>query len=543
MKPTAKKIPSPFIANIDVKRIARDGDTLRDRLQAMSQELDRQKAEEAARLENERLQPFRDAIKKLTQTRQDLQGILFTINPPQGDSMQEIFDGVKDERKKQENLIAELIDENSEALELVGITQLMDLVQHKDFSETPEVVAYHSVVKKLDDIAKKDAYLAERMAEFGIVLAHFSYEKALEKVQEKIKIIDSELLEQKQKTPEGVQEITETIQAMFSMQIPNISLLENTDLTKDMYPYKLVFSGTQGETKLLFALEQASIAISLGHQDIDAIISLIPTDYKKIADRFTPELAYHALMGVFKKQSNSIAEQAGGTLHKEFVAKKIFELLERIYSFQQDGQLLLQKSQEYDAEADISYFDSFKKRISDKKSEVVLLKKYLESLENETETSTILFLEGDSILFPHQKNDYDSVKSHKESKERDLRVLENKITYQKNNIPWMNKERWQFEIDQMELQKESLELEIDELSQKERQVFNGNRIYLPLEKAPQLRAFLLEQEKQEGTFVDIKYTLNQWLEEYITNEIIPKDLEIVAQTYEQSKQDILSALK
>lgn len=544
MKPTNnKKIPSPFIASLDIKKISRDSDSLRDRLQAMSNELDRQKAEEAARRENERLQPFRETIKKLTQTKQDLQGILYAMVPHQGRSMQEILDDVREQRKNQEQLINELIEENKEALGLVGITTLEQLVTNNDFAETPEVSVYHTILKKLSDISKKDEYLAERLAEFSIVLAHFSYGEATEKVKEKINMIDLELIEEKQKTPEGIEEISDAIQTIFSMQIPTITLVENTDLTRDMYPQKLIFSSTEGETKLLFALEKTSIAISLGHNDISSIISLVPADYNKIADRFSLETAYNAFTRVLKKQASNIAEQVGGNLHKDFITKKIYEILERIISFQQDQDILIKKSRDYDMNADIFYYDSLKEKIENKKSEVTSLKRYLESLEQGTDPTTILFLEGDSLLFPHQKQDYESARSHRESKERDLRALENKITYQKNNPPWMNKERWQFEIDQLALQMQGIEQEITELEKKERQVYNGNRIYFPLDKSPFLREFLLNQEKQEGTLIDIKYVLQQYFEDYVISESIPKDLEIVAQIYEQSKQDIISILK
>jgi hypothetical protein len=538
MKPAPKKIPSPFIPTIDVKKIARHGDSLRDRLQAMSQEVERQKAEDAARRENERLQPFRDTIKKLTQVRQDLLAIIHTIAPNQGITMQEILDEVREQQKNHEQVIADLIQENAEALELVGITSLADLVNHRDFVETPEVITYYAILKKLDDIAKKNEYLADRLADFGIVLAHFSYAEAVAKIKEKIQSIDIELIEEKQKTPEGLQEISETIQSIFHTQMPKISLVENTDLTRDLYPYKIVCLHPDGETKILIGVEQDQVSFSLGHQDLDSVVSFIPADFKKVAYRFSDEIADSALIATLQKKSYALANEISRPDYKESVTEKIYALFQKIIAFQNSKELLVKKSMEYSPLASVLYYDQLVKRIEDKKAEVATLKRHIEIVERETDPTAILFLQGDSILFPHQKHEYESIRSHKESKERDLRVLENKITYQKNNPPWINKERWQFEIDQMELQKQGITQEIDELEQKERQVFNGNRMYFPLEKYPALKDFLQKQEKQEGTFIDIRNYLYTILDSYSTGESVPSDLESVAQTYKQFKNEL-----
>lgn len=216
---------------------------LKDKLGDLSQQIavEKEAAKEAKQTED--LKPIRAHIKKLEKTKLDLEMIKNSLDfkketPADGLGMKEYATKAKDETKKTRQQLEEIATENKEALDKLGVKDIDELANNPEFAEEEEVVAYKQAEKQEEGVQLSDAQLKKRLASFDINIndENFSYETASQEISQHLEKIDSELLTEKLKTPEGREETINQLAAEFAQttkQLEFSGMSRKVDAEKD----------------------------------------------------------------------------------------------------------------------------------------------------------------------------------------------------------------------------------------------------------------------------------------------------------------------
>lgn len=204
--------------------------SLKEKLQVKTEAI-RADAEAQKELQrNKELEPIRANINKLEKEKYHLEMIKNSLDF----NSQEVKDGlgmknyskkIENEKKETRGELEETISEHQAALEKDGISNVDDLVDHQEYGEEKEVLAYKQALKQEEGLQLSDEELKKRLAELNINISeeNFSYESVSHEISLRLADLEKELLADKLKTPEGKEEIINNLAEDFSK---NIKILE-----------------------------------------------------------------------------------------------------------------------------------------------------------------------------------------------------------------------------------------------------------------------------------------------------------------------------
>ena len=216
--------------------------SLHERLAKISENLKKNKEEEEKARLKDQLAPIRDLVKELEDKRRQLDVIKGSLesNPSvmQGRDKNYKTVHMKDYAEITTKTASEttdqsdsLMDKHKEALEVLGVENRDQLVDHQELADEPEIVNYKKAQSQLENLTTDDKALEERLKSLGVDMKteDFSYDVAEKALAEKIKAIDTELLNENLKTPEGKQEAINELTENFggSLDTMHFSLQNN----------------------------------------------------------------------------------------------------------------------------------------------------------------------------------------------------------------------------------------------------------------------------------------------------------------------------
>lgn len=515
--------------------------SLQERLIMMSEELEQKRKEELHRREQERLRPFREKIAKLESLKKELEYIHDTILPPQGKSKQEVLDDALFRKQQQEDLLTILVHDNKEVLQLSGIHSLQDIITHVDFATTPEVITYHAIHDELEIIYKEQQDLVHSLKKYGITIPaqDFTYSAVLHGLSDMIRAVNRELIAEKQHTPEGRQEVSGNIKKIFISELPVIkSEIYFSSLLQDK---RISFSlqGYTGESREIVVYNDLSIDF-----DEPAYISLIPASYREIEKNFSPEIAQQSLVESFYELlSQSLVEtyDMDRELQEEII-EKVLAVLQQTFQLQQARQ----KLQEVSPDGNIDFYFHHKQESGRVHQEVKEVYRQLDQLESETDPNEILFLVKTAFRFPGKTELYNQIVTQTEVVEKSLAEIVSTLHRLEQNEPFFGKQIWENNIATLKAKKVSLEKEIRDLKEKQRQTYAGSEEYLQFKNHySELKTFLDQDmfaEPQEGVFIDLKKILEdrigQFLKKYESELVIMQAIEPWYEIYNKEKNNL-----
>jgi hypothetical protein len=209
--------------------------SLQEKLAKKSQELEEAKKGEAEKAEDSALSPVRNRIKELELQKSQLDLVKGSLelksdkNAGIGEGMKEYKAKTLESAKKESSQLDAIVEKNKEALKTMGVEDKEQLAENPEFAEDAEVVSYKEAKGKVSGLNEADAALQEKLKTLGVENAgeNGSYESAEKALTEKIQSLDSELLQEKLKTPEGKKEAVDTIASDLEKKMKNISFKKN----------------------------------------------------------------------------------------------------------------------------------------------------------------------------------------------------------------------------------------------------------------------------------------------------------------------------
>lgn len=168
-----------------------------------------------------------------------------------GLGMKEYKADTEKEIPKKKSKIEVLMVEDKEVKEYLdkqGIKEAEQLAENPDFADTIQVQEYKEALKQKEGLEMSDRDLKKRLADLGVNIdeKNFSYESAEQAVNEKIKTVDAELLQEELKTPEGREKAMKVLVEKFKGDLVKMELSkdkENYELKlNDNWDFKIVVS-------------------------------------------------------------------------------------------------------------------------------------------------------------------------------------------------------------------------------------------------------------------------------------------------------------
>jgi len=230
--------------------------SLQEKLSKMSQNLQETKAETEKQTQGKELKPIRVRIKELENEKNQLELVKGSLELKSdkniGKGMREYSKDTNKKEKKESSRLDTLIDKNKEALHTMGIESKDQLVENKAFAEETEVVSYKKAKKETANLETSDNALKEKLKTLGVSMdeENFSYDSAEKALAKKLLSLDSELLQEKLKTPEGKNEAIEKLSKNLEKSIPQGSFF------KDEKTGLQTFNLSRGEGKITIQEEK-----------------------------------------------------------------------------------------------------------------------------------------------------------------------------------------------------------------------------------------------------------------------------------------------
>lgn len=269
---------------------------------SLQEKLSKLKEQKALNIEQENqaqqdqsLQPIRDHIKELEEQKRTLDLLIGSLglasSKDTGPGMREYADEKIVTAKKEEGAINEMLEQHKDVLTDVGVDSIDSLVEHPDFGEESEVLSYKKSKKELADVQESDTALEARLLKLGIsVEGTFSYDTAEKAIVEKKKAIDSMLIEEKLKTPEGKQEAIEMIAETLKESLPSMEIAKNDE--KNLFQIRF-----NGEKYCNILVENGAVKFEGWNTNQ---LQLLPKGIEKFEEVYGPDVVRDALKHAYE---------------------------------------------------------------------------------------------------------------------------------------------------------------------------------------------------------------------------------------------------
>ncbi len=132
----------------------------------------------------------------------------------------------KHSAEKESNTLDALVTEHKGILEKEGIKSKEELVAHTDYANEDEVLAYLKAHGELAELGQFDQLLKKRLLELKIEIPEdeeFTYDVAERALAKKIAYIDTQITEERKKTPEGIRQEGLRLQAEHEKQMDAVA--------------------------------------------------------------------------------------------------------------------------------------------------------------------------------------------------------------------------------------------------------------------------------------------------------------------------------
>lgn len=203
--------------------------SLQEKLSKISQDLQEAKSETEKKSQEKELEPIRLRIKELENQKYQLDLIKGSLELKSGEKtgkgMKEYSKKIEEQEQKESIHLDTLIEKNKDVLQTMGVENKDQLMENQEFSEEPEVVNYKNAKEENTNLEMSDSILKEKLKTLGINTdeENFSYDSVEKLLIEKTESIESELLQEKLKTPEGKQETIEVLSKNLEKDIAQVN--------------------------------------------------------------------------------------------------------------------------------------------------------------------------------------------------------------------------------------------------------------------------------------------------------------------------------
>lgn len=275
--------------------------SLQEKLSKISQNLQETKAETEKQTQEKELEPIRARIKELENEKNQLELIKGSLELKSGEKtgkgMREYSKDTSEQTKKESARLDTLIDKNKEALQTMGVENKDQLVENEEFAEETEVVSYKKAKKESADLETSDNALKEKLKTLGVSIdeKNFSYDSAEKALAEKLLSLDSELLQEKLKTPEGKNEAIENLSKNLEKSIPQVSF------SKDEKTGIQTFNLSRGEGKITIQGEKTKF-------EGWSRTKLLPDEITALEKTYGKDVAREALLKAYGNKTESAFE-------------------------------------------------------------------------------------------------------------------------------------------------------------------------------------------------------------------------------------------
>lgn len=272
--------------------------SLQEKLAKKSEELARTKAEQEFTAQEQELKPIRDHIKELESEKSQLDLIKGSLELKSGDKtgkgMREYSKDTEEKTKKESAQLDTLIDKNKEVLQTMGVESKDQLISNEEFADDPEVVSYKKAQEETEGVKTADASLQEKLKSLGIDIdpENFSYDTAEKALSEKLQSLESELLQEKLKTPEGKEEAIETIAKNFESTLPQTSFSQD-EKTKE---YNLSIGSSSYDRKNI-SIKDDKVNFKEWYN-----AKLLPENIKELESKYGSEIVEAAVKRSYDKK-------------------------------------------------------------------------------------------------------------------------------------------------------------------------------------------------------------------------------------------------
>ncbi len=287
--------------------------SLREKLSTISKTIEEKKLNQKKEEQESKLSPIREKIKSLEELRVSLEMIKNSLSGEDikktltqkttdkesvGLGMKEYAASTDQNLKNKKNKIEEILSENTEAMESLGISKTDDLISHPDFSSDEEVVALKKGREQKDSLLVSDESLKQRLAALGLEINEVdgSYDSVRKVVDVKLDQLDQEIATEKIKTPEGRQEVIEKLASQIGKDSHSM-IFEKKGGSAELEFNRNAYSGP----KLIASGEKVTL-INWSQSN------LIPSTFNKIKEEHEDELSEEALVFFYQKKVESLVK-------------------------------------------------------------------------------------------------------------------------------------------------------------------------------------------------------------------------------------------
>ncbi len=278
-----------------------------DQIEAAKQEalrLEQLEKDEALRIE---LEPTRQKIEDLENKKQQLEliknSLIFKGTDDESLGMIDYSEKVVGRKETEEEGLNNLIKNHKDVLEPLHINSVEELVSNPDFESEPEVLSYKEAAKNRDELISSDSVLYNKLIELDIIKiddkdlkSHnglLSYEKAENKIDKKLELIEQELTIEKAKTPEGAElrdRVLEIASSEIIRDLPNLTFSANKN--------------KEGAEELIFNNNNGRILIKDGYAKFNGWTGneIVPFNMSAYEIKYGKDLARESLNKAYSTQ-------------------------------------------------------------------------------------------------------------------------------------------------------------------------------------------------------------------------------------------------
>ena len=204
--------------------------SLAEKLSQIAKNLEEEKVLVAQESTDQELSPVRTRITELEKQRAELDRIKGSLELQAGNGvgigMREYTEETDRALNKDSEHLDALLQSNEEVLKSLNIDSKERLVENPEFAQEPEILAYKKSTEKKRGLESSNLALREKLLSLGLIEEEhpFSYDSAESALATKLDSLDSQLLQEKLKTPEGKEEAIEMLAQDLEKVIENQTL-------------------------------------------------------------------------------------------------------------------------------------------------------------------------------------------------------------------------------------------------------------------------------------------------------------------------------
>jgi len=504
--------------------------SLQEKLSSLSNEIEKAKTEEKNKVQEKELEPVRSNIKELEKIKYQLELLLGSLNLKSGGEigkgMREYSTETTNKFKRETLEIDGLINRNKEALKTIGVESKEQLLENPEFAEDQEIVSYKKSKTQKEDLELSDSALKDRLSTFGIEIdqKNFSYDLAKKGLEEKIKNISKELIQEKIKTPEGREESKKELIEYFDKKIPLFSLSEGEyfDYSNKVFILRLKdYSEIQFNEREILSNSQYGI-LKLFDQ----------SEWREMEETYSFDIVKESIKEIFKKRIGNISyphdpRREKTEEYKKMVESKFLPLINSKIEPLFRGEELIYKAEAAGLKdvRSIKDLDSLINDIESKKKDAENTLNEIAKIEANLPDEEVLFI-GTHIEVPSANEKYIEFQKETEEREKKLQETEREIQKLETNKPKLfGKEKWNNNLDLLKKEKEELKKLVDRKYYTEENNKNYWKayIYIPTKEYSYIRKIVENQPKIRANSKEVFNDLKAKLEE-ITNTKVPESV-------------------